>query len=238
MFSPKPASYTSIQSVTISDSTAGAAIYYTTNGTTPTTSSNLYTGPITVSSTVTIKAIAAAPGYSNSGVVTALYTIAAIAPVFSPKAGTYNASQSVSMTDTTGGASIYYTTDGTKPTTSSTLYNGPITVATTQILKAIAVATGYGNSSVTSAAYIIAAPTPVFSPKGGTYTSAQSVAITDLMSGAAIYYTIDGTSPTTASNRYTGPLTVSSTVTLKAMAVASGYGNSVVTTATYAISAP
>ena len=78
----------------------------------------------------------------------------------------------------------------------------------------------------------------VFSPKGGTYTSAQSVAITDSMSGAAIYYTIDGTSPTTASNRYTGPLTVSSTVTLKAMAVASGYGNSVVTTATYAISAP
>jgi len=237
VFSPKPTSYTSPQSVTISDSTAGAAIYYTTNGTTPTTSSNLYTGPITVSSTVTLNAIAAAPGYSHSGVVTALYTIAAIAPVFSPKAGTYTASQSVSMTNTTAGSSVYFTTDGTKPTTSSTLYKGSITVATTQIVKAIAVATGYGNSSVTSAAYIIAVPTPAFSPKAGTYTTAQSIAISDSLSGSAIYYTIDGTSPTTASNLYTGPLTISSTGTLKAMAVASGYSNSAVAAASFTIAA-
>jgi hypothetical protein len=237
VFSPKPATYTSTQSVTISDSTSGATIYYTTDGSTPTTSSNRYTAPIAVTSTETIKAIAASPGYSNSAVATALYTIAAVAPVFSPKAGTYTASQSVSMTDTTAGASIYYTTDGTKPTTSSTLYNGPITVATTQNVKAIAVATGYGSSSVTSAAYIIAVPTPIFSPKTGTYTSAQSVAITDSMSGAAIYYTIDGTSPTPASNLYTGPLTVSSTTTLKAIAVASGYSNSAVASGTFTIAA-
>ncbi len=237
VFSPKPTSYTSTQSVTISDSTAGAAIYYTTNGTTPTTSSSLYAGPITVFSTETIKAIAAASGYSNSGVATALYTIAAIAPVFSPKAGTYTASQSVSMTDITAGASIYYTTDGTKPTTSSALYNGPITVATTQILKAIAVATGYGNSSVASAAYIIAVPTPIFSPKAGTYTSAQSVAVTDSMSGATIYYTTDGSTPTSSSKLYTGPVIVSSNQTIKAIAMAPGYSNSAVPTAAYTISA-
>ena len=223
VLSPKPASYTSTQSVTISDSTPGANIYFTIDGTTPSTSSNLYSGPIAVSSTETIKALAAASGYSNSGVATGLYTIAAMAPVFSPKAGTYTASQSVFMTDATAGALIYYTTDGTTPATSSTLYTGPITVATTQGVKAVAVATGYGNSAVTSAAYIIAVPTPVFSPKAGTYTSAQSVVITDSRSGAAIYYTTDGTSPTTASNLYAGPLTVTSTRTLKAMAVASGY---------------
>jgi hypothetical protein len=237
VFSPKPATYTSTQSVTISDSTAGANIYYTTDGTTPTTSSNLYTGPITVSSTETVKAIAAASGYSNSGIATGLYTIAAMAPVFSPKAGTYTVSQSVILTDATPGASIYYTTDGTTPTTSSTLYTGPITVATTQSVKAIAVATGYGNSAVTSAAYVIAVPTPVFSPKAGTYTSAQSVVITDSMSGAAIYYTIDGTSPTTASNLYTGPLNISSTRTLKALAVASGYSNSTVASGIFTIAA-
>jgi hypothetical protein len=237
VFSPKPASYTSTQLVTISDSTAGAAIYYTTNGTTPTAFSSLYAGPITVSSTETIKAIAAASGFSNSGVATALYTIAALAPVFAPKAGTYTAPQSVSMTDTTAGASIYYTTDGTKPTTSSTLYNGPITVATTQMVKAIAVAPGYGNSTVASAAYVIAVPTPIFSPKAGTYTSAQSVAISDSMPGAAIYYTIDGTSPTPASNLYAGPLTVSSTTTLKAIAVASGHSNSAVASGTFTIAA-
>jgi hypothetical protein len=237
VFSPRPTSYSSTQSVTISDSTAGAAIHYTTDGTTPTTSSSLYKGPITVSKTETIKAIASASGYSNSGIATARYTISAMAPVFSPKAGTYTASQSVSIADTTAGASIYYTTDGTTPTTSSKLYTGPITVATTQMVKAIAVATGYGDSSVASAAYIIAVPKPGFSPNAGTYTSAQSVAITDSMSSAAIYYTTDGTSPTTTSNRYTGPITVSSTETLKAMAVASGYSNSAIASGTFTIAA-
>jgi hypothetical protein len=57
------------------------------------------------------------------------------------------------------------------------------------------------------------------------------------MSGAAIYYTIDGTSPTPASNLYTGPLTVSSTTTLKASAVASGYSNSAGASGTFTIAA-
>ena len=61
--------------MTITDSTAGAAIYYTTDGTKPSTTSNLYSGPITVSTTATLKAIAVASGYSNSAVVIASYTI-------------------------------------------------------------------------------------------------------------------------------------------------------------------
>ena len=75
--SPAPGTYTSAQSVTLSDSTPGAAIYYTTNGTTPTTSSAQYRAgtPLHVSSTTTIKAIAAASNYSNSAVIGANYTI-------------------------------------------------------------------------------------------------------------------------------------------------------------------
>ncbi len=74
-FSPPAGTYSSPQMVTISDATAGATIYYTTDGSTPTTASTVFTGPIAVSSTETIKAIAAASGFSNSAVATATYTI-------------------------------------------------------------------------------------------------------------------------------------------------------------------
>jgi hypothetical protein len=67
--------YTTAQSVTISDATAGATIYYTTNGVTPTTSSAIYTTAIAVSSTETLQAIATASGYSTSSVAPATYTI-------------------------------------------------------------------------------------------------------------------------------------------------------------------
>ncbi len=144
--------------MTISDATAGALIYYTTNGTTPTTASTLYTGPITVSSTTTINAIAAASGYSNSAVATATYTInspPAATPTFSPAAGTYTAAQSVTLSDPTPGALIYYTTNGTTPTTASNLYTGPIAVSTTTTIKALAVASGFLNSAVATATYTI-----------------------------------------------------------------------------------
>ena len=238
VLSPRAGIFTSAQSVTITDATTGAAIYFTTNGTAPTTASTLYTGPVTVSSTETLKVVAVASGYSNSSVVTAPYTIAAATPVLSPKAGIYTSAQSVAITDATTAAAIYYTTDGTTPTTASTLYTGPVTVSSTETLRAIAVASGYSNSAVVTAAYTIAAATPVLSPKAGVYTSAQSVTITDATTGAAIYYTTDGTTPTTASTLYTGPVTVSSTETLRAIAVASSSSNSAVMTATYNIAAP
>jgi len=95
------------------------------------------------------------------------------------------------------------------------------------------------NSGVPSVAafvqVIIPAATPVFSPTGGTYTSAKSVSITDTTPGAAIYYTTDGTTPTTSSNLYSSAITVSTPQTIKAIAMAPGLANSAVATATYTI---
>jgi hypothetical protein len=74
-FSPVAGTYMSEQSVTISCETANAAIYYTLDGSDPTENSTLYSAPITVNETTTIKAIAVASGYDNSTIAEATYTI-------------------------------------------------------------------------------------------------------------------------------------------------------------------
>jgi N-acetylneuraminic acid mutarotase len=243
VISPSAGTYSSTQSVTITDSTTGATIYYTTNGTTPSASSTKYTGAITVSSSETIEAIAVAGGFTNSAVAMSAYTInlpAATAPVFSPAVGTYTSAQSVTLTDSTAGAAIYYTTNGTTPSASSTLYSGAITVSATETIEAIAVASGFSNSAVATGTYTINLPaaTPVISPAGGTYSAAQSVTITDSTAGATIYYTTNGTTPTASSTQYTGAIAVGATETIEAIAVASGFSNSAVASATYTISLP
>jgi len=180
-----------------------------------------------------------ASGYTTSAVASGTYTIQvpAATPALSPGGGTFTSSVAVTLTDSTPSATIYYTTNGSTPTTSSTPYTGPITVATTQTIKAIAAAAGYTTSAVASATYTIQVPaaTPALSPGGGTFTSSVVVTITDSTPGSTIYYTTNGSTPTTASPQYTGPITVTTTQTLKAMATASGYAPSAVASATYTI---
>lgn len=76
---------------------------------------------------------------------------------------------------------------------------------------------------------------PAFSPAGGTYTNAQNVTIKCATAGAKIYYTTDGSRPTTGSKLYSGAIKVSKTTTIKAIAVKDGMTDSRVTTATYTI---
>ncbi len=86
-----------------------------------------------------------------------------------------------------------------------------------------------------------AAQTPAFSPAGGTYTVGQmgsGVTIADATTKAVIYYTTDGSIPTTSSTRYGGPIPVSSTTTIKTIATASGMTNSATAIATYTILPP
>lgn len=81
-------------------------------------------------------------------------------PAFSLAAGTYTTAQTVTLTDSTPGAAIYYTTNGTSPTISSTFYTGAIPVSTTETIEAIAVAPGKVSSTIASAAYTITSLTP------------------------------------------------------------------------------
>jgi len=238
-FLPKAGAYDAPQSVSMSDATSGATIHYTTDGTTPTAESPQYTAAVKVAKTETLKAIALATGHTDSGVTTATYSIEprTATPVFAPRAGSYSTSQSVSITDSTAGATIYYTTNGVAPTTASSKYSGAIKVDTTEILKAIAVDSGQIKSAVASASYVVepATATPTFLPEGGVYEAAQTVSISDATAGATIYYTTDGTGPTTSSPRYEGPIEVSATEKLNAFAVATGHTRSPTFGRTYII---
>jgi N-acetylneuraminic acid mutarotase len=106
----------------------------------------------------------------------------AATPIFSPAAGTYNSAQTVTISDATQGAAIYYTTNGTTPTTGSTLYTSgqAITVSSTETIEAIAVASGYSPSAVASAVYTITLPgfTLASSPSSVTVAEGSSATST------------------------------------------------------------
>jgi glucosylceramidase len=89
------------------------------------------------------------PSYQNASVAT---------PVFNPPSGTYTAPQSVAISTATTGATIYYTTNGSTPTTSSLVYSSPINITSTTTIRAIATKSGLDNSSVGSATYTINGP--------------------------------------------------------------------------------
>jgi hypothetical protein len=104
--------------------------------------------------------------YSATGTSTPVMvtiSLATATPVFSPAPGTYSSTQTVTLSDATPGATIYYTTNGTTPTTSSAVNGGTITVSSTEMLEAIAVATAHSPSAAASATYIIA---PAFTGPG------------------------------------------------------------------------
>jgi hypothetical protein len=112
-----------------------------------------------------------------SSLTAAAYTIdggsSASTPTFSPAAGAYTSAQSVTISDATSDATIYYTTNGSTPTTSSTQYTGPITVSSTEMLQAIAVDGDDANSAVASAEYTIATGSPfsISPPSPSTWTT-------------------------------------------------------------------
>ena len=197
--------------ISIESTTTGATIYYTTDGSVPTISSTQYTGPSADLSDLHIRAIAVKEGWINSGIGEGTVSIRCATPVISFN----NATSMVTITCVTEGSTIHYTTNGDTPTALSTSYNNtPFSVTSTTTVKAIATHTSK-DPSVVAELVISQVATPTIQNNGS-----NAISITTETSGATIYYTTDGTTPTTSSSQYTAPLQNNvSGVTIKAIAV-------------------
>lgn len=166
----------------------------------------------------------------------------AATPVIAPGTGSYTSSQQVIITDTTPGATMYYTIDGSAPSTGSTKYNGAITVNANETLNVIATATGYSQSAVASATYTfheaIATVTPTSLAFGnqvqGIAGAAQTVTLKNIGTGMLTLtgFPITGSADFSQTNNCGGSLTAGSSCTLSIVYTPSSLG---ATTATLTV---
>ncbi len=163
VFDPAPGTFFSTpQSIEILNDAPNSEVRYTTNGSTPNaTTGTVYSVPISIAVTTTIKAVTydVTDNSIISDVVTGVFTITlptAAMPAPSPAAGAFDTPPSVTLTSATSGATIRYTLDGSTPSDSvGTIYSGPVPIPNTLTLKAIAYKAGHINSAVRTAAYIV-----------------------------------------------------------------------------------
>lgn len=123
-------------------------------------------------------------------------------PTFSQPAGTYNNPIEVEISSNVEGADIYYTTDGTLPSSGSTRYSGPITISNNTDLKAIAISDTNGEAQIGGVSYNFKTATPGASVEGGNIEFSQYVKLSADTEGSTIYYTLDGSDPTEESMVY------------------------------------
>lgn len=220
--------------VTLGTSTPGAAIYWTTNGTEPTTNSMLYTGPFLLEQAVAIKAKGFRDGFTPSLVALSLFDLQVASPIITPEGSVTNNAVTVSLASATPGAAIYWTIDGTIPGPGNGfLYTGPFVLDGTGILFTKAYRDGFVPSLLSNGQFSFEIFQPSASVVAGTYVGLSSqtpvylnsvtVALTDDTAGARIYYMLDGTTATTSSTLYTGPITSATNIVLTAMAAKDNY---------------
>ncbi|PAV05060.1 hypothetical protein ASJ80_12230 [Methanobacterium bryantii] len=149
--------YVGVQTVTLTSDDPTAVIYYTTDGTNPTTSSRVYSGSIQVNKSMTLKYFAVDPANNPSQIYVQNYVITTAAPsvYVNHAGGIYVGVQTVTLTSDDPTAVIYYTTDGTNPTTSSRVYSGSIQVNKSMTLKYFAVNSANSSSQIYMQNFII-----------------------------------------------------------------------------------
>jgi RHS repeat-associated protein len=238
LISPGTDRYTAAQDVTITSSSAGVSIRYTTDGSEPTTTSPLYTAPVAVATLTTLRARAFRDFWEPSVLAAATLTFdygTLGTPLVTPLSASYLTSVTVTMSGEAG-ASIYYTIDGSEPTETSLLYTAPLAVTSQTTVNAKAFRVDYTPSATRSVPYWVQVAAPVITPAAGAYTAGTLVNATSATPGARVHYTTDGREPTTADPYVSAsaPLYVGD-FTLKARAFVNGADASDVASSTFAL---
>lgn len=232
------------------NSEAGAAIYYTLDGSTPDNSSKLYSGPIIIRSSATLRAVAYIKGRNHSAVSVNNYTLVPAQPIAMPASRTFRDTLRIALTSKTQDAIIHYTLDGSEPGADSRLYAQPFLIDSTTTLKAVADVPGLGRSRVTEEKYIRLDDSlpprpadslpdmPMATPPAGAHIDTVSVVLTAATPGALIYFSLDGSDPDSNSTLYSEPLILTKDTILKAVAVVSGKGSSPIFSGVYIVVIP
>ena len=225
--------------VELSTGTADTEIYYTLSTGIP---DILYTGPITISGSSTLRAVAKRNNWLDSEMYQRSFVInqRVATPSISPAGGLFNYSPvEVELTCLTADADILYRTSVTGAWQA---YLNLLSITETTLIQAKATKEGWVDSEISTVQFIIEIPvtpqvaTPAFSPLPGTFNVPQSVTLTSATPDADIYYTLDGSDPDPASaTLYTGAIAVDNSLTIKAIAVKAGWDNSEIASAEYVI---
>lgn len=212
---PKGGLYNSKQEVNLNMDETGT-IYYSINGSSPNMSMP-YTQTITISSDTVLKFFALDLAGNVSPVYTETYYIDVKPPeaYLNQAGGVYNNTKNVTLSMNEAG-NIYYTLNGATPTTTSTQYTQPIEITNNSTLKYMAVDLAGNPSIIYSQKFIFDTTSPYLNvkPSGGIYNINKIVAI-NMNENGTIYYTLNGTLPSTKSYQYKGPITISKNTVLK-----------------------
>jgi serine protease len=237
--------------VYIGSTVLGAQIRYTTDGSTPTSSSPLFDEPFVLTESATVKARIYLEGYTESAVTSHDFTVVqqATTPTISPVSGTTaNDNLQVTITNNSPGATVRYTTNGATPTSYSTVYAGPFNLGVGQhTVKAKAFLGGADPSDVSTATYTVyntavTISPPDIDPPGGNFNGPLVVTMTTETDADFIFYTLDASDPETSPTvkSYSGPFTLvgDETYYVRARAYKSGVGNSDMAYATIVVVTP